>query len=46
MTASHGGSPESRCFSCRLGSGVVTSLRDDAGLMADLIKRTPGPSEA
>jgi NAD-dependent dihydropyrimidine dehydrogenase PreA subunit len=30
---------EPLCFSCRLGAGVVTSLRDDAGLMADLLGR-------
>jgi ferredoxin len=34
-------SVDSRCFSCRLGTGVVTALRDDAGLMADLLARSP-----
>ena len=29
-----------RCHVCRQGAGVVTSLRDDAGLMADLLKRS------
>lgn len=28
-----------RCYSCRQGAGVVRSLRDEAGLMADLLKR-------
>ncbi|HEY5664683.1 MAG TPA: 4Fe-4S binding protein [Ilumatobacter sp.] len=31
-----------RCFSCRHGTGVVTALRDDAGLMADFCSRSPG----
>ena len=38
-TAATDGSEPARCFSCRLGSGVVTALRDDAGLMADLLTR-------
>lgn len=29
----------SRCHVCRHGSGIVTAQRDDAGLMADLLKR-------
>lgn len=29
-----------RCFSCRLGSGPVSALRDEAGLMRDLLART------
>lgn len=29
-----------RCFSCRLGAGPVSALRDDAGLMSDLLLRT------
>lgn len=40
-TATLSGEVEPRCFSCRLGTGVVTALRDDAGLMADLLARTP-----
>jgi ferredoxin len=28
-----------RCYSCRHGAGVVRSLRDEAGLMADLLQR-------
>jgi ferredoxin len=36
---------DERCFSCRLGTGVVTALRDDAGLMADLLARTPTEPE-
>lgn len=39
-TAGSSGEVEPRCFSCRLGTGVVNALRDDAGLMADLIART------
>jgi ferredoxin len=31
-----------RCYSCRQGAGVVRSLRDEAGLMADLLQRIPG----
>lgn len=31
-----------RCHSCRQGAGVVRSLRDEAGLMADLLNRIPG----
>jgi formate hydrogenlyase subunit 6/NADH:ubiquinone oxidoreductase subunit I len=38
-TAATAGTEPARCFSCRLGSGVVTALRDDAGLMADLLSR-------
>lgn len=38
-TAATDESEPARCFSCRLGSGVVTALRDDAGLMADLLGR-------
>lgn len=38
-TAATDGPGTARCFSCRLGSGVVTALRDDAGLMADLLSR-------
>ena len=38
-TAATDGPEPARCFSCRLGSGVVTALRDDAGLMADLLSR-------
>ena len=29
------------CFSCRLGSGVVTAAHDDAGPMADLLAYLP-----
>lgn len=29
-----------RCHACRQGAGTVTSLRDEAGLMADLLKRS------
>jgi ferredoxin len=36
-----GGQPV-RCYSCRQGAGVVRSLRDEAGLMADLLQRIPG----
>lgn len=32
-----------RCHVCRRGAGVVTAQRDEAGLMADLLKRTRGP---
>lgn len=30
-----------RCYSCRQGVGIVQSLRDEAGLMADLLRRLP-----
>jgi ferredoxin len=30
-----------RCYSCRKGAGLVRSLRDGAGLMADLLHRIP-----
>jgi ferredoxin len=36
-TSVHDGAP--LCHSCRHGAGMVTSLRDDAGLMADLLSR-------
>lgn len=32
-----------RCHACRQGTGAVTSLRDEAGLMADLLKRSAHP---
>jgi len=32
-----------RCHVCRQGAGAVTSLRDEAGLMADLLKRSAHP---
>jgi ferredoxin len=32
-----------RCHACRQGAGAVTSLRDEAGLMADLLKRSAHP---
>lgn len=41
LTATVTPAHESLCFSCRLGTGVVTALRDDAGLMADLLSRIP-----
>ncbi len=44
-TAASEGPEHARCFSCRLGSGVVTALRDDAGLMADLLSRIPPMDE-
>lgn len=31
-----------RCYACRQGAGVVRSLHDEAGLMADLLQRIPG----
>ncbi len=31
----------SLCYSCRQGAGTVSSLADNAGLMADLLKRLP-----
>jgi ferredoxin len=31
-----------RCYSCRQGTGLVRSLHDGAGLMADLLSRIPG----
>jgi ferredoxin len=40
VTAATDGPEPARCFSCRLGTGVVTALRDDAGLMADLLSRS------
>ena len=33
-----------RCHACRQGAGAVTSLRDEAGLMADLLKRSENPN--
>jgi ferredoxin len=39
-TAAQTEEPAPRCHVCRQGAGVVTSLRDEAGLMADLLKRT------
>lgn len=44
-TAATDGPQPALCFSCRLGSGVVTALRDDAGLMADLLSRLPQTDE-
>jgi ferredoxin len=44
-TAKAGGGVDTRCHVCRQGAGVVTSLRDDAGLMADLLKRIPQQGE-
>lgn len=38
-TAQTSGEPMACCHVCRQGAGVVTSLRDDAGLMDDLLKR-------
>lgn len=32
-----------RCHACRQGAGAVTSLRDEAGLMVDLLKRSTQP---
>jgi ferredoxin len=40
-TAQTTGVPMVRCHVCRQGAGVVTSLRDHAGLMDDLLKRIP-----
>jgi ferredoxin len=40
-TAQTTGVPMARCHVCRQGAGVVTSLRDHAGLMDDLLKRIP-----
>ena len=39
-TAVLAGASAPRCYACRRGAGVVTSLKDEAGLMADLLKRT------
>jgi ferredoxin len=39
LTAHAGGESLARCHVCRRGAGVVTSLRDDAGLMDDLLRR-------
>jgi MinD superfamily P-loop ATPase len=30
-----------RCYSCRQGAGLVQPLRDEAGLMADLLRQLP-----
>lgn len=43
LTAPRRDDQTTRCFSCRLGTGIVTALRDDAGLMADLLGRIPPP---
>lgn len=40
LTAARSGADD-RCFGCR--SGVVSSLRDEVGLMADLLGRLPKP---
>lgn len=39
--AQAGESTPTRCYSCRQGSGAVQPLRDEAGLMADLLQRLP-----
>ncbi|MBW7882069.1 MAG: 4Fe-4S dicluster domain-containing protein [Caldilineaceae bacterium] len=39
------GESDSRCHICRQGAGVVTSLRDGPGLMADLLKRVAPHSD-
>lgn len=36
-----GESTPARCYSCQQGSGLVQPLRDEAGLMADLLARVP-----
>ena len=46
LTARHAGDPAPRCHVCRHGAGVVTALRDDAGLMADLLARAARTAEA
>jgi ferredoxin len=36
-----GESTPARCYACRQGAGAVQPLRDEAGLMADLLARVP-----
>lgn len=36
-----GESIAARCYACRQGVGIVQPLRDEAGLMADLLRRLP-----
>ncbi|RIK41709.1 MAG: hypothetical protein DCC55_11050 [Chloroflexi bacterium] len=46
LTARHGHHElPARCYSCRQGAGVVRSLRDEAGLMADLLNRIAGAAQ-
>lgn len=44
-TAQKVGNGGARCHVCRQGAGVVTSLRDDAGLMNDLLRRIPNSGD-
>lgn len=39
--AQTGESTPARCYPCRQGAGTVQPLRDEAGLMADLLRRLP-----
>lgn len=41
LTASRADGLAPRCHACRQGAGRVTAQRDEAGLMADLLKRLP-----
>jgi len=40
-TGQAGESIAARCYACRQGAGIVQPLRDEAGLMADLLRRLP-----
>lgn len=41
-----GESVSARCYACRQGAGAVQPLRDEAGLMADLLRRLPITSQS
>ena len=43
LTADRADDQTPRCHVCRQGAGAVTALRDEAVLMADLLKRAPTP---
>lgn len=43
LTARRPAEATPRCHVCRQGAGIVTAQRDEAGLMADLLRRTSPP---
>lgn len=44
LTARRPAEPTPRCHVCRQGAGIVTAQRDEAGLMADLLRRASPPN--
>lgn len=44
LTGRRPAEPTPRCHVCRRGAGIVTAQRDEAGLMADLLRRTSPPN--